>query len=89
MFRAGLVAIWSLLVFAVVRADEPVSLENVRDPGPNRLDEPIAKQHSLDRAMRFLDSAALTWQKERQCFTCHTNFAHLYARPLGNRSRVG
>jgi squalene-hopene/tetraprenyl-beta-curcumene cyclase len=32
--------------------------------------------------VRFLDAAALTWQKERKCFTCHTNYAQLYARPL-------
>ena len=30
----------------------------------------------------FLDAAALTWQKERKCFTCHTNYAYLYARPM-------
>ncbi|HJT31443.1 MAG TPA: squalene--hopene cyclase [Pirellulales bacterium] len=62
--------------------DEAVTLENVSDPGPNRLDEPLTAAFSLDSAVRFLDSAALTWQKDRQCFTCHTNYAYLYARPL-------
>ncbi len=87
MLRVGLVAVASLVFCHVVRADEqstlePVTLENVRDPGPNRLDEPIAQRHSLGRAVNFLDSAALSWQKQRKCFTCHTNFAYLYARPL-------
>jgi squalene-hopene/tetraprenyl-beta-curcumene cyclase len=71
--------IWPL---AKAAADEPVTPENVQDPGPNELDEPVASEFSLSRAMRFLDSASLTWTKERQCFTCHTNFAYLYARPL-------
>lgn len=64
------------------RADEPVTPENVQDPGPNELDEPIAKEFSLARAVDFLDSASLTWIKERACFTCHTNYAYLYSRPL-------
>ncbi|MDB5387939.1 MAG: hypothetical protein JWM11_3585 [Planctomycetaceae bacterium] len=61
---------------------EPVTLENVQAPQPNQLDEPLAKEFSLDKAVDFLDSAALNWQKQRQCFTCHTNYAFLYARPL-------
>src|SRR5829696_2348701 len=63
-------------------AADAVTLENVPDPGPNRRDEPLAKEFSLDKAVGFLDAAALNWQKERKCFTCHTNYAHLYARPL-------
>jgi squalene-hopene/tetraprenyl-beta-curcumene cyclase len=35
----------------------------------------------LERAVHFLDSAAVDWQKQRKCFTCHTNYAFLYARP--------
>lgn len=62
-------------------AAEAVTLENVQDPGENRRDEPLAKEFSLEKAVGFLDSAALQWQKQRQCFTCHTNYAHLYARP--------
>lgn len=69
-----------------IRADEPVTLdpvtlETVSDPGPNRLDEPLAESFSMPEAAKFLDSAALTWQKQRKCFTCHTNYAYLYARP--------
>ncbi|HEV3345074.1 MAG TPA: squalene--hopene cyclase [Pirellulales bacterium] len=73
----------ALLVGATTSsAEEPITLDNVSDPGPNRLDEPLAGRFSLERGVRFLDAAALTWQKERQCFTCHTNYAYLYARPL-------
>ena len=28
-----------------------------------------------------MDSASLNWQKQRKCFTCHTNYSYLYARP--------
>ena len=62
-------------------AAEPITLENVTDPGPNSPDEPIAEEFSLERAVRFMDAAALTWQKERRCFTCHTNYAYLMVRP--------
>ena len=58
-----------------------VSLATVRDPGPNKIDEPIRKEYSTEQATDFLDSASLHWQKQRKCFTCHTNFAYLYARP--------
>lgn len=59
-----------------------VTLENVVGPQPNRSDEPGAGEFSLDNAAHFLDSAALSWQKDRKCFTCHTNLAYLYARPM-------
>ena len=39
-------------------------------------------------AVRFLDSAALTWQKEQKCFTCHTNLAYLYARAAASSEAV-
>jgi squalene-hopene/tetraprenyl-beta-curcumene cyclase len=63
-------------------AAEPVTLANVSDPGPNQLEEPLAADFSVEAAARFLDSASLQWQKQRKCFTCHTNFAYLYARPF-------
>ena len=66
---------------AAVFADDEVTLDSVVAPGPNQADEPVAKEMSLEKAAHFLDSAALTWQKDRKCFTCHTNFAYLYARP--------
>ena len=61
-------------------SEELITLENVTPPEPNTKDEPLAS-YSLQRAAHFLDRAALDWQKTRQCFTCHTNFAYLMARP--------
>ena len=66
--------------FGTAFAAERVTLSNVADPGENRRDEPLAESFSLEKAVTFMDSAALSWQKQRQCFTCHTNYAHLYAR---------
>jgi squalene-hopene/tetraprenyl-beta-curcumene cyclase len=62
-------------------ADEPVTPDNFKEPAANRKDEPMAGQFSLEKAGHFLDSAALGWTKKHACFTCHTNFAYLYARP--------
>ena len=67
---------------------EIVSPQDVTDPGANKRDEPLANEFSLDKAFSFLDSAALSWQKQRKCFTCHTNYAHLYARPAKSSDDV-
>jgi squalene-hopene/tetraprenyl-beta-curcumene cyclase len=58
-----------------------VTIENFQDPGPNEAGE-AKRVFSLASAASFLDSAALTWHQQRQCFTCHTNLAYLYSRPL-------
>src|SRR5687768_12764491 len=47
---------------------EPVSLKTVKDPGPNQRDEP-AGAFSVEKAVHFMDSAALNWQKQKNCFT--------------------
>ncbi len=72
----------SALSASMVRmsADEP-SLKQFTSPGPTRKDEPIAKQFSMDKAVDFIDRAALDWTKNRGCFSCHSNYAYLYARP--------
>ena len=44
-------------------------------------DEAMAKEFSLDLAARYIDRAALTWQKQKKCATCHTNMGYLFARP--------
>lgn len=62
------------------RADD-LTLDNVTTPEPNRADEPLAESFSLEAATRFLDQASLDWTKNRKCFTCHTNYAYLLARP--------
>lgn len=82
MPRFCLWAACSILCCPFVDAAEPVTLETAVDPGANVADEPLAASFSEDSAVKFLDSAALTWQKQRECFTCHTNYAYLYARPL-------
>lgn len=70
-----------LLPMAAWSANEGIMLENVVSPGPNLADEPIAEKFSMQQAVRFLDSAALTWLKQRECFSCHSNYAFLMARP--------
>ncbi len=60
---------------------EPVTWENAVAPAANTADEPVATGFSLARAVHFLDSASLTWQKEKKCMTCHTNYLYLLARP--------
>ncbi len=66
---------------SALRAAEPVTLESVVKPGPNRADEALAETFSLASAHRFLDAAALSWQKERKCFSCHTS-GRWYTRSL-------
>lgn len=59
-----------------------LTLETVTAPPANRADEPLASQFSLAAATEFLDSASLHWINERKCFTCHTNYSYLMARPM-------
>lgn len=87
-FRALSVGILVGITIGSVRmesltAAEPITLVNAKEPAPNRGDEPVGP-FSLQRAVHFLDNAALDWQNQRKCFTCHTNFAFLYARPQVN-----
>lgn len=63
-------------------AQDVVTLESV--PSEREAitgDEPLAEQFSAKRAAIYLDRAALTWQKEKKCVTCHTNMPYLFARP--------
>jgi squalene-hopene/tetraprenyl-beta-curcumene cyclase len=70
-----------LLVTGASPASEGITLDNIVSPGANRADEPLADEFSMQQAVRFLDSASLTWQKQRKCFACHSNYAFLMARP--------
>src|SRR5207253_7807123 len=70
-----------LCAAAPVAALEPVTLDNVVEPDPNRADEPLAREFSMDQGLHFLDSASLYWQQSWGCFTCHTNISYLIARP--------
>ncbi|KPK49730.1 MAG: squalene-hopene cyclase [Planctomycetes bacterium SM23_25] len=65
-----------------IDAAEPVTLARVAYPGANAASEPLSKEFSLAKAVSFLDSAALHWQKRRRCIACHTDAAYLMSRPL-------
>jgi len=58
-----------------------VTLSNVEAPAENDPEEPLAETFSADQAEHFLDASSLTWQKQRDCMTCHTNYLYLLARP--------
>jgi squalene-hopene/tetraprenyl-beta-curcumene cyclase len=60
---------------------QELTLENATEPAANSAAEALAKSFSLDASVRFLDQAALDWTKRHDCFTCHTNYAYLMARP--------
>jgi len=77
MSRIVIVAVIALLVPAPLCAQQKQAYSS-----DNRPDEVMAKQYSLQKAVEFLDSAATEWTKKRGCFSCHTNYAYLYARPL-------
>jgi squalene-hopene/tetraprenyl-beta-curcumene cyclase len=70
-----------VLWFSAVSLAAAEAAPSVTDPGPNSADEALAAEFSLARAANFLDAAALTWQNQRGCITCHTNMAYLCARP--------
>src|SRR5438128_1956685 len=66
------------------RADEPLGGKPAEFPKPaaSRPDEPVAKSLSLARAAEYLDRAAMTWLREKECASCHTNYPFLMARPM-------
>lgn len=66
---------------SVLSAEDLLLARGLQPPEKNLRDEPLAETFSLDKAVAFLDAASLHWQQTRQCLTCHTNFAALYARP--------
>lgn len=69
---------WALSLL-VLSLSSPLASQDPPELPPNRADEPIAKEFSLDRARGFLDAASREWQKGRKCVTCHTNAAYLSA----------
>lgn len=66
-----------VLAASCLRADEPKK----SSAGPNRADEPLRSEFSLAAAGEFLDSTSVKWFEANKCFTCHTNFYYLMARP--------
>src|SRR5437016_5929790 len=88
MTRITLAIVIPILSSATMFANEP-SLKNYKQPQESTKDEPLAKQFSMEKAVDFLDNAALYWTDKRGCFSCHTNFAYLYARPMvGGKSQA-
>ncbi len=55
--------------------DVPAELQKIT------ADEPLAAEFSPANAARYLDQASLTWQKKKNCVTCHTNMGYMMARP--------
>jgi len=45
-------------------------------------DEPLRDVFSLDAAVAHLDNIAASWQRDRKCFACHSDYAFLETRPL-------
>jgi squalene-hopene/tetraprenyl-beta-curcumene cyclase len=66
-----------VLLVQVAEAREP---EAISEPTANSASEPLAKTFSLNRAVEFLDGAALAWTQEYQCGSCHTTYPYLMAR---------
>lgn len=78
MLSRGILAFClTIAVSLPLLADEPRNLLN----GLNRADEPLRKTFSLSAAGEFLDHSATKWYETNKCFTCHTNFYYLMARP--------
>ena len=79
--RITAIAILVLACQVAARADGP-TLKKYDAPTESKADEPIAKEFSFDKAVSFIDNAALHWTDKRGCFSCHTNASYLYARPM-------
>ena len=80
---------WLVLLVAacfvsVSKDTEPITLATVEPPADIAPDEPYAKVFSLEMAARYLDSAALNWQKTHACTACHTMMPYMMARPALN-----
>lgn len=79
----------SAFCIAQSHAAEPVASEAgapppVESPATIAPGEPHAKTFSLELAARYLDSAALDWQRTHACTSCHTMFSYLMVRPALN-----
>ena len=83
----------TLLLLVSIALVGLLASKSLQDPvsGPNRSDEPLIEQFSLQRAVSFADASALQWEQQRDCVTCHTNGLYLVAAarvaPTGGENR--
>jgi squalene-hopene/tetraprenyl-beta-curcumene cyclase len=78
---AGPILMVATCLASVSTAAEPTAPVSVELPAAIAPNERRAKELSLERAARYLDSAALDWQRRHSCTSCHTMFPYLMARP--------
>ena len=81
MRQTPAIAVLLLITFNASVSGEETNSQKAPAPGPNRSDEALIDSFSLDAAVGFLDRSSTDWTKSRKCFTCHTNYVYLLARP--------
>jgi squalene-hopene/tetraprenyl-beta-curcumene cyclase len=59
---------------AIIQAAPPTKASS------NTPDEPLAKTYSPARAAAYLDTTSLSWTREHNCGSCHTNYPYLMSR---------
>jgi squalene-hopene/tetraprenyl-beta-curcumene cyclase len=72
----------SLLLVVLLLPSSVAAQNPIPKPTPNVPDEPVAAKYSSAKAAAFIDSAAVHWTREKNCGSCHTNYAFLMARPV-------
>lgn len=78
----GAAAVLTLMAAPPARAAEAELPPPVMTPEPAASpDEPFLKKVSPEKAALYLDTIAVNWSAQRQCGTCHTNYAYMMARP--------
>src|SRR5262249_43395087 len=87
--RGGSRLAFLVVSLAVAIADEscaadPITLATAETPPAFAPDEPLADAFSLENAARYLDNAALAWQKSHACTACHTMLPYMMGRPALN-----
>src|SRR5262245_561177 len=73
-----------LTLCGVLHAEDKVpdnTPENFPKPKASKADEPLAESLSFARGAEYLDRAAMTWVRDKQCASCHTSYPFLMARP--------
>ena len=69
-----------LVVATGAQAGEPLTTAKVKDPPTIAPNEPLAKAFSAEQAARYLDAAARSWLRTKNCAACHTPVPYLMAR---------